>query len=70
MNRKDKIKAFLSDDSQVEKNDSWNKDFWANVSEEQKFSAAWDLVKTAWEVKGRDAGELRLKRTVGLFKPA
>lgn len=37
--------------------------FWQAQSAETRFSAAWDMVETAWEMKGRPADELRLQRT-------
>jgi hypothetical protein len=70
MRRKRTIKALLSHDSNVERNLQWNEDFWAGVSDELKFKAAWELVELAWVQKGGHLDELRLKRSIGLFKPA
>jgi hypothetical protein len=70
MKRKRKIETFLSHDTNISENNRWNKQFWEQVSDDDKFAAAWELVTLAWEVKGRKASELRLKRTIGLFKPA
>ncbi len=38
--------------------------FWQAQSD-----AAWELVTTAYELKGRDLNELRLQRTVENFQP-
>jgi len=70
MKKKRKINTFLSNDSNICENEKWNKEFWAKVSDDKKFAAAWNLVEIAWQTKGRDVSELRLKRTIGLFKPA
>ncbi len=43
--------------------------FWQAQSTEARFSAAWDLVQTAWELKNRPSDELRLQRTTGRFVP-
>jgi len=70
MKRKRKIVALLSDDTKITENEKWNRQFWAKVSDDDKFIAAWELVQLAWEVKGGKPSELRLKRNIGLFKPA
>ena len=44
-------------------------EFWSRVSCEDKFKAAWDLVLTHWIIKGNNPDDLRLRRTVVLFKP-
>jgi hypothetical protein len=64
-----KIVAFLSNDRNSDANEEWNAHFWEGVSDRQRFQAAWELVELAWVAKGRKLDELRLKRTVGLFKP-
>jgi len=37
--------------------------FWQSQSPAARFAAAWELVQTAWMMKGRPAHELRLQRT-------
>lgn len=37
--------------------------FWQSQPPAARFAAAWDLVRTAWAIKGRPAHELRLQRT-------
>jgi hypothetical protein len=37
--------------------------FWQAQNAEARFSAAWEMVETAWKMKGRPADELRLQRT-------
>ena len=37
--------------------------FWQSQPPAARFAAAWDLVLTAWAIKGRPAHELRLQRT-------
>ncbi len=37
--------------------------FWQSQPLKARFTAAWDLVKTAWKIKGRPANELRLQRS-------
>ena len=43
--------------------------FWQAQSDAAKFDAAWELVTTAYELKGRDLNELRLQRTIENFQP-
>jgi hypothetical protein len=38
--------------------------YWAALGDEAKFSAAWDLVVLAYEVKGRNPDELRFQRNI------
>ena len=38
--------------------------FWQSQTPAARFAAAWELVETAWLIKGRPAHELRLQRTV------
>jgi hypothetical protein len=45
--------------------DSFDLNFWQEQSAEARFDAAWEMVETAWEFKGRPRDELRLQRTVG-----
>ncbi len=70
MKKRRKISAFLSHDQNFSENEKWNTDFWKNVSDEDKFNAAIDLVKTAWITQGKKLNDLRLKRHIGLFKPS
>ena len=44
--------------------------FWQQQSATARFGAAWELVEFAWHVKGRDATELRIQRTVESLQPA
>ena len=37
--------------------------FWQSQPPAARFAAAWDLVQTAWAIKGHPAYELRLQRT-------
>lgn len=37
--------------------------YWQSESPAARFAAAWELVQTAWTMKGRPAHELRLQRT-------
>ncbi len=37
--------------------------YWQAQPPAARFAAAWDLVETAWLIKGRPAHELRLHRT-------
>jgi hypothetical protein len=64
------IVAFLSKDTEPQINEAWNREFWAGVSDADKFKAAWEMVEIAWQQRGNKLNELRLERTVGLFKPA
>ena len=41
--------------------------FWQAQSAEARFSAAWEMVETAWEMKNRSLDELRLQRSAGRF---
>jgi hypothetical protein len=43
--------------------------FWQAQSAEARFTAAWEMVETAWEIKNRPTDELRLQRSVGQFVP-
>ncbi len=42
--------------------------FWQSQSDTQRFSAAWELVVQAFIIQGKDAGQLRLQRTVENFE--
>lgn len=48
---------------------SFDIQFWQAQGDAAKFDAAWELVTTAWELKGRNLHELRLQRTVEHFQP-
>ena len=37
--------------------------FWQSQPPAARFAAAWELVETAWMMKGKPAHELRLQRT-------
>jgi len=45
-------------------NRTFDIEFWQRLSDEQRIQAVWDLVVFDWELKGKDANELRLQRTV------
>ena len=45
-------------------NRSFDIEFWQRLSDEQRLQAVWDLVVFDYELKGKDAGELRLQRTI------
>ena len=45
-------------------NRSFDIEFWQRLSDEQRLQAVWDLVVFDYELKGKDASELRLQRTV------
>lgn len=42
--------------------------FWQTQPVCARFTAAWELVETAWLLKGRPADELRLQRTAHHFE--
>ena len=43
---------------------SFDVEFWQRLTDEQRMQAVWDLVVFDHELKGKDANELRLQRTV------
>ncbi len=45
-------------------NHSFDIEFWQRLSDEQRMQAVWDLVVLDCELKGKNADELRLQRTV------
>ena len=51
-----------------EADDRFDLAFWQAQSAELRFAAAWEMVETAWEVKGRSPDELRLQRTLVRFE--
>jgi hypothetical protein len=48
---------------------SFDVEFWQRQSATARFSAAWEMVVFAHQLKGRDATELRLQRTVEALHP-
>jgi hypothetical protein len=52
-----------------EADDRFDLAFWQAQSAAARLAAGWELVETAWEMKGRSSDELRLQRTVGRFVP-
>ncbi len=42
--------------------------FWQSQGPSAIFGAAWELVETAWKLKGGDPEMLRLERSVGRVK--
>jgi hypothetical protein len=42
---------------------SFDEHFWQSQSPAARFAAAWELVETAWQIKGRPLHELRLQRS-------
>ena len=67
--RKKRIVSLLSHDTREQENLNWNREFWAGISDTDKFEAAWEMVEVAWLQKGGKLSELRLERTIGLLKP-
>ncbi len=49
---------------------SFDLEFWQRQDATARFSAAWELVEFAHKLKGRDATELRLNRTLESLQPA
>lgn len=47
---------------------SFDIEFWQSLTDKEKFSAAWELVETAHMLKGGNANELRLQRSVAGIK--
>ncbi len=43
---------------------SFDLEFWAAVGAEGRFAATWDMVAETAAMRGNDAGELRLQRSV------
>ena len=39
--------------------------FWQSQDPEMRFTAAWEMVEAAWEMKGLPPDELRLQRSAG-----
>lgn len=56
---KDKPEQFSSKDSIA---------WWQGRSAEDRLNAVWELVETAWELKGKNKNELRFQRSVMLVK--
>ncbi len=42
--------------------------YWQSRPDEEKFSAAWQMVLEAYAIKGEDIGESRLQRSVAGFQ--
>jgi hypothetical protein len=42
--------------------------FWQSQPPAARFTAAWELVQTAWMMKGKSSDELRLQRTAHHFE--
>jgi len=43
---------------------SFDLDFWGKVGHEGRFAAAWEMVIETFLLRGEDAGQLRLRRSV------
>jgi len=43
---------------------SFDIQYWQRLGSAAIFSAAWEMVVQAWQLKGRSVSELRLQRTV------
>ncbi len=43
---------------------SFDREFWQEVGHEGRFSAMWDMISEAEYMKGKNAGESRLQRSV------
>jgi len=48
---------------------SFDIEFWQSQTPSARMAAAWDLVVTAYEIKGQDANALRLDRNIESFQP-
>lgn len=42
----------------------FDREFWRRAGHEARFAAAWQMVVESYLFRGRDAGELRLQRSV------
>ena len=49
---------------------SFDVEFWQRQDSTARFSAAWEMVEFAQQLKGRDETELRLQRTLESLQPA
>jgi uncharacterized protein (DUF433 family) len=47
---------------------SFDTEFWQSQEPSARMAAAWDLVVTAYEIKGQDANALRLDRNIESFQ--
>lgn len=47
-----------------EEQDEFDRQFWREAGHEARFAAAWEMVAEAELFRGKDAGELRLQRSV------
>jgi len=50
-------------------NRSFDIEFWQRLSDEQRLNAVWELVALDYELKGKNANELRLQRTIENLQP-
>ncbi len=48
---------------------SFDIEYWQSQEPSARMAAAWDLVVTAYEIKGQDANALRLDRHIESFQP-
>lgn len=71
-NNQDKTTAFVMERlAPLETLDrSFDVEFWQRQDSTARFSAAWEMVEFAYQLKGRDATELRLQRTFESLQPA
>lgn len=61
--------GFVERYGRIEEHDrSFDLAFWRAQPEGARFSAVWELVVTAWKIKGNDVGKLRLQRSVESFQ--
>lgn len=51
-----------------DKDRSFDKMFWQNAGIEAIFEAAWEMLQDYYLIRGKDASELRLQRTVEAFR--
>jgi len=47
---------------------AFDREFWRHRSAQEKFDAAWQMVVDYYLLRGKDADELRLQRTVEKLK--
>jgi hypothetical protein len=47
---------------------SFDLQFWQAQTDTARFAAAWELVITAYQIKGKDVRQLRLQRSVESFQ--
>jgi hypothetical protein len=62
-------KGFIERKGKLENLDrSFDRMFWASLTPEARFGAAWELIQHAWRVQGHDVRQLRLQRSVENFQ--